>query len=386
MTIVLFIFGLMMFVGLVIIHELGHFWAARRSGVEVEEFGLGFPPRAKKLGKRNGTLYSLNWLPLGGFVRLKGEHDDDRTANSFGSASTKNKVKIMVAGVIMNLVGALALLTVVAWIGMPQIVPDQFTVPSDSKTIRSDVIVAGTEEGSPADRAGLKRGDIIEEVGFANSCSFSDCSQAKQLTRANDLKPVVEELVLAGSGALSIKIIRDGQPLTIEATPRSRQEVAASQNTDNPIGYLGIAPSEYIVKKSTWSAPVVAVGTAAQITVATLKGLGTALLSLLVGDTSTASSQVSGPVGIFYILFDGSRLGFSFVLMIIAIISLTLAIMNILPIPALDGGRLFLTLLYRIMHRPLNAATEDKIHFTGFATLMLLILVITWVDIKRFFL
>ena len=117
----------------------------------------------------------------------------------------------------------------------------------------------------------------------------------------------------------------------------------------------------------------------------TLKGLGTALSSLFRGDTAKASSQVAGPVGIFVLLSDGSSLGYQFVLMIIAIISLTLAIMNALPIPALDGGRLFVTLLFRAIRKPLKENTENLIHGTGFAALMLLFVLITVVDVKRFF-
>ena len=128
MTILLLIFGLIMFIGLVVVHEWGHFIAARRSGVVVEEFGLGFPPRAKIVSKKRGTIYSLNWLPLGGFVRLKGEHDSDTTPGSFGAATTADKIKIMLAGVGMNLLVAYILFTVLALMGMPRLVEDQFVV------------------------------------------------------------------------------------------------------------------------------------------------------------------------------------------------------------------------------------------------------------------
>ncbi|MEX1995624.1 MAG: site-2 protease family protein, partial [Candidatus Saccharimonadales bacterium] len=137
MQILLFILGLLLFMGLVIIHEWGHLLAARRNGVEVEEFGLGFPPRliGKKL--KSGMLLSLNLLPLGGFVKLKGENDADERPGSFGAASLPAKAKIMLAGVTMNLLAGLALLTILALIGMPKIL-DQRTVGEEQFTVASD--------------------------------------------------------------------------------------------------------------------------------------------------------------------------------------------------------------------------------------------------------
>src|SRR5579872_7596553 len=120
MSVLLLIVGLVLFVLLVVVHEFGHFIMARRHGVDVEEFGLGFPPRAKVLTKKNGTIYSVNWLPLGGFVRLKGEHDADMAPHSYGAASLGTKVKILLAGVFMNLVAAFLILTALAWLGMPK--------------------------------------------------------------------------------------------------------------------------------------------------------------------------------------------------------------------------------------------------------------------------
>ncbi len=157
---------------------------------------------------------------------------------------------------------------------------------------------------------------------------------------------------------------------TTQAALRSGELVEASLNTSDPKGYLGVLPSEYTVTRSTWSAPIQAFGVTFQLTEATLKGIGSALGNLLIGETGKASEQVSGPVGIFFILREGSRLGINFLLMIIAVISLTLAIMNVLPIPALDGGRLFVMLLFRGLRKPLSQRTEERIHGSGFAVLM----------------
>src|SRR4051812_12803991 len=148
MSIGLLIIGLLLFIGLVVVHEYGHFIVARRNGVEVEEFGIFFPPRLYKRKTRAGWIFSVNALPLGGFVKLKGEHDSDTEPGSFGAASLWVKSKIMAAGVFMNLITALALLTILALVGMPKLIPNQYTVKSDTKVIADPVVVDKVEAGS----------------------------------------------------------------------------------------------------------------------------------------------------------------------------------------------------------------------------------------------
>lgn len=374
MEIALLIIGLILFVGLVVVHEFGHFIMARRGGVEVEEFGVGFPPRAKVLAKKHGTVYSLNWLPLGGFVKLKGENDSDTARGSYGAAPLHTKVKIMLAGVLMNLVMAFLLLTLVALVGMPRLVENQYTVQRDTRTIRNDVLIGFVEEGSPAAAAGLEVRDKLVKIEHTN--------YSAEVTTAAELPDITEKL--AGQ-TVTIIYERDGETQTAEAVLRTSEEVVKSQDAGESKGFLGISPTEYTLRRSTWSAPIVAAGFIKQVTELTFKGLGTAIANLFMGETGKASEQVAGPVGIFVLLRDGSLLGVEFILMIVAIISLTLAIMNALPIPALDGGRLFVTLLFRTVRRPLTKKTEDMIHGTGFAALMLLFVLITIVDVKRFF-
>ncbi len=375
MSWLLVVFGLIMFVGLVVIHEWGHFIMARRNGVEVEEFGIGFPPRAKSLGVKNGTEYTLNWLPLGGFVKLKGEHDADTEPGTFGAASLPAKIKIMLAGVVMNIVTAFLLLTILAFVGMPRILENQFTVASDTDIVRRDVVAAFIEEGSPADNAGLQSQDILSSIGLSGGAQRA----------VNEIETFPDITRQFAGQEVDIEYRRSGKLQTTSTTLRTEAEVTESQDTDSPKGYLGIVPNEYVVQRSTWSSPVVALGFMKQITTETFKGLGTAIGALFQGDTARASAQVSGVVGIGFILTQGSLLGIQFVLLIIAIISLTLAIMNVLPIPALDGGRLFVTLLYRAIRRPLTPKTEEWIHGSGFIALMLLFVLITIVDVNRFF-
>lgn len=382
-----------MFVGLVVIHEFGHFIMARRNGVEVEEFGIGFPPKIwkKRIHSKKGDYdFTINLLPLGGFVRLKGEHDDADAAGTFGAASLWAKTKIMAAGVVLNLVTAIVLLTGLALFGIPQIVENQFTVAGDTKVTPARYIIGEVNDGAPADEAGLRSGDEITAIGEEGN--------VQQLKLPTDLNKITE----ANAGeTVEVRYIRDGQERTAEATLRSEQVVEASRDTDDPMGYLGITQSGLSLAKqrSTWSAPVVALGLTAQFTQLTFEGLGRALSGLgsaiagaVTGNTDArqegqrkASEQVSGPVGIFYILQQGQSLGFGFVLFIIAIVSLTLAIMNILPIPALDGGRLWLTLATHGIGRPLSKEKEELINGIGFMFLMGLIVLITVVDVKRFY-
>lgn len=375
MSIVLLILGLILFVGLVVVHEFGHFIAARRGGVEVEEFGIGFPPTAWSKKLKSGLLFSLNWLPLGGFVKLKGENDSAKAPGSFGAASLSTKVKIMLAGVGMNLLTAFLLLTFLALVGIPKIIDNQFTVASNTKIVKNQVLVGYVDDASPASRAGLEVRDRL--------ISISSGTTSKNITSADQLPSVTKQF--AGK-KITLNVERKGQQKALSTTLRSEKEVTASKNSDVPKGYLGVAPTEFTIQRSTWSAPVVAIGLMKQLTVETFKGLGHAVWNAVRGHGKEASSQVSGPVGIFVILKDGSILGYQFMLLIIAIISLTLAIMNVLPIPALDGGRLFVTLLYRkVLRRPLSQSLEERIHGTGFAALMVLFILITVVDVRRFF-
>ncbi len=400
----LIIFGVLMLIGLVILHELGHFIAARRAGVEVEEFGIGFPPKAKTLGKKNGTEYTLNWLPLGGFVKLKGEHDSDTTKGSFGAAKLSDKVKIMVAGVIVNAFTAVFILTIVAIAGLPKFLDNQFTVASDTKISQYDVVAAfvvGGEDGaedSPAYTAGLRSGDVLQslrEAGDCTDCAFYPVNEQEDLGKATKS--------LAGKKA-TLTYTERNKPdnlKAIEVELRSEEEVESSreqrsvclenfkegdQECSFSKGYLGVIPNDFIKRQSTWSAPIVATVVSGQIVQETFINFGGIIADLFKGDTTAASQQVTGVVGIGYILGELSAQGIISVLFLTAIISLSLAVMNILPIPALDGGRLFVTLLFRLFRWPLSKKTEERIHGTGFMLLMLLFVLITVVDVQRFIL
>ncbi len=373
MSIFLMILGIVLFVLLVVVHEWGHFIAARRGGVEVEEFGIGFPPKiwAKKIkSKKSKFLFTINALPLGGFVRLKGENDSDTRPGSFGAAPLNTKVRIMLAGVVMNLLVAFIAFTFLAAVGIPKLFDDQFTVASDTKIIKEvenkgQVLVSSVIENSPAAKAGLAEDDILIKI---NGQQVEKASGVADITKQN-----------AGQ-TIPVEIVRNGQSLIVTVTLNSE---------NNGQGYLGVASTSgekgIELRRSTWSAPIVGVGLIGQLGQQTYAGLGSAVGNLFKGDTTKASEQVTGPVGIVVILKEGSKYGINFVLMFIAVISLALALINILPIPALDGGRLFVTLLFRALNKPLTKSKEEKIHGTGFAVLMILFVLITIVDVRRFF-
>lgn len=166
MGLFLLILGLVLFISLIVVHEYGHFIAARRGGVEVEEFGIFFPPRLLARKMRGGWLFSLNAIPLGGFVKLKGEHDSDTEPGSFGAANLWVKTKIMAAGVVMNLVAALLLFTLVALVGMPKLVDNQFTVKSDTQLVSHQILAGYIEPGSPAAKAGLESRDVLNDIAL----------------------------------------------------------------------------------------------------------------------------------------------------------------------------------------------------------------------------
>jgi len=410
MSVLLLILGIVLFIGLVVVHELGHFWAARRNGVEVEEFGIGFPPKAwgKKVGKGDKKfIFSLNWLPLGGFVRLKGEHDSDTEKGTFGAATTWAKTKIMAAGVGMNLLAAFVLLTILALIGMPQLVDNQFTVKSDTHITKNEVLAGYVEPDSPAANAKRYDGDIREKLPLLTQDQvkritlFATPGNAEgKNTFAIDSAEHLVKLThqLSGEPVL-LTIERHGKTMQLYTELRSIQDVAANAKAGHPKGYLGVGPTTYAIQRSTWSAPVVALGVMKQFTVLTFQGLGKAIVGvghiiggIFTGNThqrqagqTAASEQVSGPLGIFVVLKDGTRLGYRFVLMVIAIISLSLAIMNVLPIPALDGGKVFVTYISRLFGKRVTEKAEDWIYGTSFVFLLGLMALITVVDAKRFF-
>lgn len=358
----LFITGLIMFVLLIVLHELGHAIVARRNGVVVEEFGIGFPPKAWGKKLKNGVVFSLNWLPLGGFVKLKGEHDAAKGAGTYGGATLWVKTKILLAGVGVNWLTAAVIFTILALVGLPKVLPNQFAVASDNQIHVSDVRAVTIASDSPAQAAGIQPGDAI--LSFAGQ-QVTSSARFSELTASH-----------AGQ-TVPFTFQRGDLTETIQVTlPQQRTPGG---------GFIGITAADQQTQQATWSAPIVGVGVTVQLTYEALKGLGGMVANLFQARFAEAGQGVAGPVGIFGFLQASSDMGLTPVLFLVGIISLSLAIMNTLPIPALDGGRLFVTLLFRVLKKPLTKEREESIQAAGFMGLIALIVIITIVDVGRLF-
>lgn len=369
--------GLIVLVLLVTVHELGHAIAARRSGVVVEEFGIGFPPRAWAKKLKNGVLFTLNWLPLGGFVKLQGEHDAATKKGDYGAATFWQKTKILFAGVFVNWVVAALLLSILAIFGLPKIVDNQFSVAGDTTLIRDAVQVTQLTPDYPAQQAGIEVGDKILSIDGVP---------------AENSEQIITDTRERRGQTVAVEYERDGQRSTVQVPLR---------DADKAVFGAALGQQEYI--KATWSAPIVGVVTTGQFTWVTIQGLGQLVGNFfggLVGQLSTnsesrqaateqlneAGASVAGPVGILGVIFPAaSEAGLDQVVFLAAIISLTLAVMNILPIPSLDGGRWFVTALFRVLKKPLTKEREETIHGVGFMILMGLVVIITVADVAKLF-
>lgn len=376
--------GLIILVLLVVIHELGHGIVARRNGVVVEEFGVGFPPRAwgKKLKQSilgKNVLISLNWLPLGGFVKLQGEHDSASGKGDYGTATYWQKTKILLAGVVMNWVAAIVLFTILALVGLPKILPNQFSLPADTVVSEEPLRIADVEGDSPAQKAGLRGGDEILLVANQDVNSSAELSNA---TKANKGKTI------------NVTYSRGDREYTTEVTLRK-------ENSPDK-GFLGVRTSQRLSEiRATWSAPIVGFMTTVQMTGETFASLGKLVASLGEGIGSRftsdqaarksgdeafafASNSVSGPVGILGVIFPQmQQAGIKPLLLLTAIISLSLAVMNVLPIPALDGGRWFTMTVFKLLKKPLTKEREEKIQTVGFMALLALIILVTFADVSK---
>ncbi len=378
MQIIGILIGLLVLIVLVVIHELAHAWAATRNGVVVEEFGIGLPPQAWKKKLKNGILFTLNWLPIGGFVKMKGEYDAASKKGDYGAASFWQKTKILLAGVAANWLFAVFIFTILAVVGLPKVLPNQFEFVGDSATVAKPVVLTSLTKDYPAEKAGLKVGDSIVKFADADVKTTEDLMK---LISENKNKQV--PVVYSRDGAESSLNVTLGEALSG--------------------GTLGAGLGQSVLTKSTWSAPIVGVVVTSQFTVETLNGLGSLVSNLFTGmfqqlssdknirdqasaDLKKAGDSVAGPIGILGTIFPAaSSAGLSSLLFLTAIISLTLAVMNILPIPALDGGRWLTMALFKVSKKSLTYEREEKIQAIGFYILMGLIILVTITDVAKIF-
>lgn len=356
-SIIIFIFTLLI---LVIIHELGHFLVAKRFGIKVEEFGFGIPPKiwGKKIGE---TVYSFNALPLGGFVRLLGEDETEgavlKNSRSFASRKPWQRILVVVAGVSMNLI--------LAWILFYTVIISQnfrIIYPVSEPA----VFIAHLQKDFPAEKSGIKIGDKLISV---DGIKVSDFEQARNLIKAK-------------KGAEVSLNISDGEGGNIRQIAVSPKKV---ENNDYLIG-VGFSPVPFKYYNTLAEKLFSGITYSWDLTRLTVVGLGQTMAHLFSGQFGTVSKSVSGPIGMAGITNDILSMGWQATLpylWFVGIISLTLAIFNVLPIPALDGGRLFFIIIEAVTGKKVHANIESLVHKIGFAVLLALALLVTYSDISK---
>ena len=326
------IYALLIICVLIFFHELGHFMAAKACGVKVNEFAIGMGPKVLKKQKGE-TLYSVRAFPLGGFCAMEGEDEDSQDERAFNRKSVWKKAIIIVAGAAMNLIIAIILMIAVNYMN---------GVPTTT--------ISQVEENSPAYTAGIQKGDKILSINDKKINSWDDVQAVKNAVNTREL---------------NIKVQRKDTELNIKTTLK--------ENDRNKI--IGIVPvSEKNIVKA------IANGPAATWNMA--KSMYSGLYSLITGKVS--AKELSGPVGIVYLINKGISRGFATVLYLTSLISLNLAIINMLPLPALDGGRLLMVIIRRLTGKAISSKVEGVIHAVGLGLLLLLTIYVTWNDIVRF--
>ncbi len=349
---------------LVLAHEWGHFFVARKFGVRVHEFGFGFPPRIKKMWHSRGTDYTLNWIPLGGFVRLKGEDGADRDdTDSFAHKPAWQRLLILVAGVAMNFVLGYILILIVLGVGtdMPVLV-----VGPHAQISGAHISVGGVLAGSPAARAGILLGDDIISVDGTPS------------TSAAEVRAMISTHAQVGANITPATLVvrRGGADIAVSVKP----ELLPSA------GVVGLGVQMLDMAHVRYDAPYVFVQAAretVQMSTMIFKSLGTVITKLV--RHGKIEEGVAGPVGIAVVTSEVAKTGIMPFLEFIAMLSINLGILNVLPFPALDGGRAVFVVLEKIVRRKVRAELERAAHLIGFALLMTLVIVVTYRDIVGLF-
>lgn len=342
---------------LVFVHEAGHFAMAKRAGMKVEEFGFGFPPKIFGF-KRGETEYTINLIPLGGFVKILGENGEDKEdPGSFASKSAWARFKVLVAGVSANILLAIAFFSIVAFIGAPTISGEEFS----RDNIRDvAVMIIEAAKDSPAQKAGMQAGDII--------LSIKNNSASAEVTRNSD----VEKFVAENKGKELTFEIRRGKEI-MNITALARQEAPEDQGATG-ISLAEVGMVSYAWHQAIWQG-IKRTGEIMILTILTLFGLVKSLIF-----TGHVNGQLSGPVGIAVMAGQTANLGLAYLLQFIAMLSINLAIINALPFPALDGGRILFLAIEKIKGKPVSQQLENIVHTVGMVFLLLLMALVTFRD------
>lgn len=354
--------------GLILVHECGHFFAAKCVKVAVEEFGFGLPPRVLKLFRWRETLFSLNWIPFGGFVRLKGEGEMDEkrrmAVGSFCRASVWARCMILVAGVGMNFILALVIFTIGFSMG---------------RWVPTYTSLAAMEDAAKAGKISMELSVLIEDVLPGSSAAHAGITPGVWLMKVDGqsvLHP--EDVVRAQEGRRSISY-------TIREHEGSKEKKISLPLVDGKVGVVLRSVPQNI------SAPnhrmgdsfMLALRESSVVTVQTVVGIARLFGSLV--RTGAVPEGITGIVGIAQLTHSSVQAGFMVYLRLVALLSLSLAVLNILPFPALDGGRLLFVFYEVICRRPLNRRWEMVTNTVGLSFLLLLILWVTFYDVLRLF-
>jgi regulator of sigma E protease len=350
---------------LVFVHELGHFLVAKAFGIRVDEFAIGFPPRvvSKQIGQ---TRYSLNLIPFGGYVSIYGENPDEESSDISKKDSFVNKPKlaqiaVLAAGVTFNVLFAWVLLSSSYMLGILAPVAGDDVVAQDQA-----LVITYVQPGSAADNAGIEAGDEIVMLQRL-SHPGDDISEANAPLTADGTRDYIRSSV----ATITATLMRQGETVTLDVVPRAEEG-------GTPM--IGIGMERLGTVEEGFFA---AIGHGFTETVRTTKavfvGTVTFIKDAVLGKADVSS--VSGPVGIAGMVGEASAFGLSYVITFAAFISINLAAINILPFPALDGGRILFILIEAIIRRPIPRAWANGINLAGFGVLMLLILVITVKDV-----
>lgn len=345
---------------LVFVHELGHFVMAKRAGMRVDEFGFGFPPRMFGI-RRGETIYSINWIPLGGFVKIVGEDgskSDD--PESFGNKSFWRRFLVLIAGVSMNAILAWVLISVGMGLGLPTVLDEGDQLPKSAHIKNQTIGILEVDPKTPAADAGLKPGDSILKI---NGQPVSSVFDAQNMT-------------LAQAGREAAYTIKRGSEIF-------DKKIIPRANPPEGEGSLGIALGSIGYVSYPWyEAPFRGALATINLILLTLTAFGGVLAQLFQGHQVTAA--LAGPVGIAVLTKDVTALGFIYLVQFTAVLSVNLAIINAVPFPALDGGRVLFLIIEKIRRRKLPILAEQWANTIGFILLLLLMALVTVKDVGHY--
>ena len=361
MSVVIFIVILLV---LVIAHEFGHFIVAKKAGMRVDEFAFGFPPKIFGI-KKGETEYNFNLLPIGGYVRIFGENPNDESLvgkdspRSFTSKSKRVQIAVLLAGVTMNFLVAWLLFSIGFMSGMPS---SMSTNHKNAKIQNSELAITAIMPDSPAYKSGLVVGDKIKKL--------STKSDSTEVPSVESIKYFVSK---HKDEKINVYFVRSGEEKTVELTP-------GKNDIGEPVIGIGmdmISTIKLAPHKAIWEGLKLSVN----VFVSTCVGFYKLIANAVMGHGNFAA--ISGPVGIVGIVGDVAHFGIIYLLSFTAIISINLAVINLIPFPALDGGRILFVIIEKIKGSPIKPKIANVLNMIGFALLMLLMIIVTYKDITK---